>query len=355
MSRPTIKIDLPPEDRTTLEKWVRANKTEKRQLLRSQIILLSATGRTTYQIAKQLSTRAGTVSKWRQRYLCGGIPALQDSPRSGTPRKYVDGIEKRILTVLDEEPPKGYTTWTGDLVANHLGDVSADQVWRVLKRFGIHLQRRHSWCISTDPEFAQKAADIVGIYLHPPENAAVLSVDEKPGIQALERTQGYLKFSNGKALTGFGHEYRRHGTTTLFSALNVLTGTIVAGHYHRHRRIEFLDFMNQVISGYPEKEIHVILDNLSTHKPKHDQWLNRHPNVHFHYTPTHASWLNQIECWFSILSRSALRGASFTSVKQLRKAIIDFIEVYNEKAHPFVWHKDSVRQKQFIKYADLCN
>ena len=355
MSRPTIKIDLPAEDRATLEKWARANKTEKRQLLRSQIILLSSTGLTTDQIAERLSTRSGTVSKWRGRYLRGGIPALQDSPRSGTPRKYVAGVTKRILTVLDEAPPAGYATWTGTLVAQHLGDVSADQVWRVLKRFGIHLQRRHSWCISTDPEFAQKAAAIVGIYINPPENAVVLSVDEKPSIQALERAQGYLKFSNGTALTGFGHEYTRHGTTTLFAALNVLTGAVVADHYQRRRRIEFLDFMNQVIAGYPEKEIHVILDNLNTHKPKYDKWLSRHKNVFFHYTPTHASWLNQIECWFSILSRSALKGASFTAVNQLRKAIDDFIKAYNANAHPFVWHKDSVKQKHFIKYADLCS
>ncbi|MBW1845683.1 MAG: IS630 family transposase [Deltaproteobacteria bacterium] len=228
-------------------------------------------------------------------------------------------------------------------MANALADVSEHQVWRVLRKHGIHLQRRHSWCISTDPQFAEKAADIVGLYLSPPDNAVVISVDEKPAIQALERAQGYLKLPNGKAITGYNHEYKRHGTTTLFAALNIATGQVNAGHYNRRRRKEFLDFMNSVIAEYQDKEIHVILDNLKTHKPKHERWLPRHKNVHFHYTPTHASWLNQIEIWFSILTRKALRGTSFVSVKQLRKAISNFIESYNKDATPFEWKKTRVK------------
>jgi transposase len=213
----------------------------------------------------------------------------------------------------------------------------------VLRKHGIHLQRRHSWCISTDPQFSEKAADIVGLYLSPPGNAVVISVDEKPAIQALERAQGYLKLPNGKAIAGYNHEYKRHGTTTLFAALNIATGQVKAGHYNRRRRKEFLGFMNSVIAEYPDKEIHVILDNLRTHKPKHDRWLGRHKNVSFHYTPTHASWLNQIEIWFSILTRKTLRGASFISVKQLRKAITDFIKSYNKDAAPFKWKKTRVK------------
>ena len=161
--------------------------------------------------------------------------------------------------------------------------------------------------------FAQKAADVVALYLQPPENAVVLSVDEKPHIQALERAQGWLKLPNSKALTGFNHEYKRHGTTTLFAALEITTGLVKAGHYRRRRRVEFLHFMNRIVAQHPGWEMHVILDNLNTHKPKHDRWLARHKNVHFHFTPTHASWLNQVEVWFSILSRHALAGASFTS------------------------------------------
>ena len=198
----------------------------------------------------------------------------------------------------------------------------------------IDLAGRKSWCLSTDPEFAAKAAAIVGLYLAPPDHAIVLAVDEKPAIQALERAQGYLKLPNGRALTGQAHEYRRHGNSTLFAALNVATGEIKAKHTKRRRRVEFLDFMNAVVADYPDQEIHVILDNLNTHKPKRDAWLARHKNVHLHFTPTHASWLNQVEIWFSILARSTLNGASFTSVAQLRAAIDAFIEAYNATATP---------------------
>ena len=201
------------------------------------------------------------------------------------------------------------------------------------------MRRRRSWCISTDPEFGPKAADVVGLYLNPPENALVLSVDEKPSIQALERAQGYLRLPDGKAVNGFSHCYKRHGTTTLFAALEVTTGLVKTGHYRRRRRREFLDFMNEVVDAHPGREIHVVLDNLNTHKPKDDRWLRRHLNVHFHFIPTYSSWLNQVECWFSILSRQALRGASFTSPLQLRKAIDNFVAVYNETAAPFEWKK----------------
>ena len=173
-----------------------------------------------------------------------------------------------------------------------------------------------SWCLSSDPEFAAKAADIVGLYLDPPDHAIVLAVDEKPAIQALERAQGYLKLPNGRSLHGQAHEYKRRGTTTLFAALEVATGAIQAKHTKRRRRLEFLDFMNEVVADHPDQQIHVILDNLKTHKPKRDLWLARHDNVHFHFTPTHASWLNQVEIWFSILARSTLDGANFTSVPQ---------------------------------------
>jgi transposase len=342
------------DERKTLEKWLRSSTTEQRLVLRSKIILMAAEGLSTTEISKRLEVRAATVSEWRTRFAAKRLEGLQDAPRPGKPKRYDDNTELRILKQLDEDPPPGHATWTGNLVAKALGDVSDHQVWRVLRKHAIHLQRRHSWCISTDPQFAEKAADIVGLYLSPPENAIVISVDEKPAIQALERAQGYLKLPNGKAITGYNHEYRRHGTTTLFAALNIATGQVKAGHYSRRRRIEFLDFMNSVVSEYPEKEIHVVLDNLRTHKPKNDKWLARHKNVHFHYTPSHASWLNQIEIWFSILTRRALRGASFLSVKQLRKAITDFIDSYNQKAAPFEWKKTKVKAMPLKQsYADL--
>src|SRR5882672_4488633 len=178
----------------------------------------------------------------------------------------------------------------------------------------------------------------------------------KPHIQALERAQGWLKLPNGKALTGFNHESKRHGTTTLFAALDVVTGLVKAGHYRRRRRVEFLHFMNRVVVDHPGREIHVILDNLNTHKPKHDRWLGRHKNIHFHFTPTHASWLNQVEVWFSILSSHALAGASFTSPREVRDQIDAFITAYNQDAHPFEWTKQVVFSKHpRSSYANLRN
>jgi transposase len=356
MGRTATEISLEHDVRSTLEHWVRASTTEQRMALRARIILAAADGQRTDAIALTLSVRPATVSRWRLRFARHGLAGLQDSPRPGAKRVYDEAVTRRILAKLDEKPPPGNATWTGDLVAVALGDVSRDHVFRVLRQHGISLQRRHSWCVSTDPEFAPKAADVVGLYLAPPENAVVLSVDEKPSIQALERAQGYLRLPDGKAVAGFGHEYKRHGTTTLFAALNVVTGQVKAGHYNRRRRVEFLDFMNGIIAEYGEREIHVILDNLNTHKPKHDQWLARHKNVHFHYTPTHASWLNQIECWFSILSRRALKGASFTSPQQVRLAIDQFVDAYNQTAAPFEWTKKVVRQQPLANnYSELRN
>lgn len=336
-------IELTDEERRTLESWTRAGKSEHRYAQRAEFLLAAARGEGTTSIARRYRVRPATVSKWRMRFAGQRIRGLDDEPRSGAPVRYGEKTERRILAVLDKPAPRGYARWNGRLVAEALGDVSASQVWRVLREHKIQLQRRRSWCVSTDPEFAPKAADIIALYLHAPENAIVLSVDEKPHIQALERVQGYLRLPNGRALTGFNHEYERHGTTTLFAALNVLTGQVKAGHYHRRRRREFLHFMNEVIAGYPlAVDIHVILDNLNTHKPKHDHWLARHKNVHFHYTPTHASWLNQIEVWFSILFRAALRDASFTSPGEVRAAIDAFIMVYNPHAIPFEWRKEVV-------------
>ena len=349
-------IGLAETERDTLLSWIRSGTTEHRLVERARVILMAAEGLPTQAIARKLKTRAARVSKWRTRFARRGIEGLRDATREGAPSRYGKNTERRILAVLDEAPPEGYSTWTGALVAERLSDVSKHQVWRVLKHHDIHLQRRRSWCISTDPQFAVKAADIVGLYLNPPENAVVLCVDEKPGIQALERAQGWLRLPSGEALTGYNHEYKRHGTTTLFAALEVATGMVKAGHYSRRRRREFLAFMNEVVSSYSRSEIHVVLDNLSSHKPKVDNWLGRHKNVHFHYTPTHASWLNQIEIWFSILARRALRGGSFTSPRQVREAVDRFIIAHNEKAAPFEWRKKEVSPKNLkINYSDLCN
>jgi transposase len=350
------EVALTDEDRATLRSWLAAGKTERRMAFRAEVILQLAEGLSNEAVAERLQTRAATVSKWRGRFVRNGLSGLSDAPRSGKPRRYEPEDERRVLAALDQPPPPGYARWDGTLLARQLGDISKHQIWRVLRHHEISLARRRSWCISTDPAFAQKAADVVGLYLQPPENAVVLSVDEKPHIQALERAQGWLKLPNGKAVTGFNHEYKRHGTTTLFAALDVATGLVKTGHYRRRRRVEFLDFMNRVVAEHRGREIHVILDNLNTHKPKHDHWLARHKNVHFHFTPTHASWLNQVEIWFSILSAKALAGASFTSPQRVREQIDAFISAYNQKAHPFEWTKQVVFSRHpRSRYADLCN
>ena len=338
-------IALSAEERGTLEAWARATSIERRRVERARIVLLAADGRASRAIARELGCRHHTVSKWRVRFAKERLAGLADAPRSGKPKTYDAAADRRILALLDRPPPAGFARWTAPLMAKELGDVSDQHIWRFLRAQRIDLAGRKSWCLSTDPEFAAKAADIVGLYLDPPDNAIVLAVDEKPAIQALERAQGYLKLPNGRALTGQAHEYQRRGNSTLFTALNVATGEIKAKHTKRRRRVEFLAFMNAVVADYPDQEIHVILDNLKTHKPKRDAWLTRHKNVHLHFTPTHASWLNQVEIWFSILVRNTLKGASFSSVARLRAAINAFIESYNQHAEPFHWRKANVHPK----------
>jgi len=349
-------IALTPEEQSHLESVVRRATSAARDVFRARVILLAATGASNEQIAVAMKTRPATASKWRGRFLRHRVNGLQDAPRTGKPATYDQQTERRVLAQLDQPPPRGFARWNGALLATALKDISDHQIWRVLRKHGICLQRRRSWCVSTDPCFAQKAADVVGLYLNPPENAVVLSVDEKPHIQALERAQGWLKLPNGKALTGFQHDYKRHGTTTLFAALEVATGLVKGHHYRRRRRAEFLDFLNGLVGAYPGRQLHVILDNLNTHKPQYDRWLARHKHVHFHFTPTHASWLNQVEIWFSILQQQSLAGASFTSPGQLRKHMDDFIAAYNQTAHPFEWKKQTVLQKHpKTQYANLCN
>ena len=333
-----------PEDRLVLEARLRAPTTEQREVLRARIVLLADEGRSTRSIAKLVDVMPRTVSLWRGRYARQGLAGLAGKPLPGAKPKYDVQTGKRILAVLDRPPPAGYGRWTGQLIADDLGDVHAQQVWRFLRAQKIDLVARKSWCESKDPEFVAKAADIVGLYLAPPEKAVVICVDEKPSIQALERAQGYLKLPNGRALTGQSHDYKRHGTTTLFAAFEVASGRVTAAHSKRRRRVEFLEFMDEVVAIYPDRELHVVLDNLNTHK-KNDAWLEAHPNVSFHFTPTSASWLNQVEIWFSILQGKSLKGASFTSVQQLKKHIDDFIATYNTNSKPFKWTKAKVHQR----------
>lgn len=340
-----IEVHLTRKERAELEARLRAGTTEQRQLLRIRIVLEAAEGWGTRDIARELDTTPTTVSLWRGRFAREGLAGLEDQPRSGAPCKYDAETDQRIRAVLDQPPPKGFARWNGPLIAQALGDVDVQYIWRSLRKQKIDLSGRKSWCESNDPQFAAKAAEVVGLYLAPPANAVVLCVDEKPSIQALQRAQGYLKLPNGRTLTGHSHDYKRNGTTTLFAAFEVASGKVKGSHKKRRRRKEFLAFMNEIVADYPGRKIEVILDNLNTHK-KNDAWLKRHPKVTFHYTPTRASWLNQVEGWFSILQGQSLAGASFSSVEQLKQHINDFIETYNETAEPFVWTKSKVYQRR---------
>ena len=331
-----------------LQGIIKSGKSEKRMVDRAEIILESAAGRSAASIGRSHHLTTYVVFKWRKRFEALGVKGLADAPRSGQPVKYGVDFERKVLSVLDAPPPEGYSKWNGNLIARRLG-VKPDQVWRVMRKNGVDLARRRSWCVSTDPEFASKAADIVGLYLNPPNNAVVICMDEKPCIQAIDRQQGWLRFPDGKTMLGFSDRYKRNGSSTLFAALEVATGQVIAANKSRKRRREFLDFMNEIVAAYPDAELHVVLDNLSTHSKKGGRWLRQHPRVHFHYTPTNASWLNQVELFFSILTRGALAGGSFDSVSRLRSAIDKFIDAYNERAVPFEWKKTCVNPKRLQK------
>lgn len=328
---------------------------EARLVERARIVLGCLEGNPVGTIARSLNVRPNTVIDWRRRFETEGIAGLRDRPRSGKPPRYTVDFRNQVLSALEKPPPRGQATWDGPALAKHL-KTSVHAVWRVLRKEGICLARQRSWCVSTDPEFAVKAADIVGLYLNPPEKALVLSVDEKPSIQALERKTGYVETDNGKIVRGFKSTYKRHGTLNLFAALEVATGTVHVQTTGKKRRVEFLEFMDRVIADLsPEKEIHVILDNYCIHK-KNDAWLALHPNVFFHFTPTSASWLNQVEIWFGILGRKALRGGSFQNVEQLRHAIEDFVAAYGPTAKPFTWRKREVKGSQLRNtIVNLCN
>ena len=342
---PIIKLDA--ETQKQLEHVANSRTEEARRILRSKIILGCAAGTPVSHLARDLDIRANTVIDCRKRFELEGLNALNDRPRTGKPPKYSADTGARILAMLEEKPPNGMSCWDGGTLAAALG-ISDDAVWRFLRKNNICLKRQRSWCVSTDPEFAIKAADIVGLYLDPPENAIIFSIDEKPSIQALSRTTGYVTSNDGKTVRAYKSTYRRNGTLNLFGALNVATGGVIGKVTERKTRSDFLQFMDELLAEYPTQEgqeFHVILDNYCIHKKNHE-WLRLHPNVHFHFTPTSASWLNQVEIWFGILSRKVLRGASHDSKSDLKIAIETFIAAYDQVKKPFKWRKRDVRGSQ---------
>lgn len=345
MARVAVALSCSVEQQTELLNLARSRTEEARLVERAKIVLACLEGKRNDEVSRELGVRPNTVGVWRQRFAARGIAGLHDQPRPGKKPKYGEELRLRILRQLELPAPAGFAGWDGVTLASALG-VSDAAVWRVLRKEGIQLRRHRSWCVSTDPQFAAKAADIIGLYLDPPTNALVLSVDEKPSIQALERATGYVQTSSGKIVHGLKSTYKRHGTVNLFAALEVATGFIRGKTTQTKKRLDFQAFMSEIVEEQPaDREIHVILDNYCTHK-KNEPWLAAHPNVTFHFTPTSASWLNQVEIWFGIFTRKALSGASFRTVEQMKQAIHDFTVAYNERAAPFVWRKREVKGAQ---------
>lgn len=339
MPLPIRVIALRRADRARLERWVRSGTTPQRIVERAQIVLASAEGASGNEICATLAVSRPTVSRWLDRYAAEGIEGLAtDKPRSGRPKALAPEDEAAIITkTLEEAPPDGGTHWSGRLMAKTVG-VHQTTIARLWKAHGLKPHRIAYFKISTDPEFVAKLRDVVGLYLDPPKRAVVFSFDEKSQIQALDRTQPGLPLKKGRAGT-FTHDYKRHGTTTLFAALNVANGKIQHACLPRHRRNEFLRFMRQLERRVPKGlGLHVILDNYATHKtPEVEQWLRRHPRVHFHFTPTSASWLNLVERFFSELTTRQLRRLAVTSVDELEAAIHQYITRRNADPQPFTW------------------
>jgi transposase len=312
---------------------------------RARIVLLRDEGKSVAEVARIEGATRPTVYKWVQRYREGGLVALEDLKSTGRPRSVSGEARARIVALTKTTPPAstGLTHWSTQEMATYLKghegiDVSHNFVAELWREHGLKPHRQGTFKVSKDPEFATKVADIVGLYLDPPTGAVVLSIDEKTQVQALQRTQPLLPVSFGKTEKRT-HDYLRHGTTNLFAALDTLTGRVIGGCMPRRRTSEFLKFMDKVVAEYPDApEIHVILDNLSTHSGKDvDEWLRKHFNVHFHFTPTGSSWINQIETWFGIITRQSIRRGSFASLAQLIRHINDYISHWNEDSSPFEW------------------
>jgi transposase len=314
-------------------------------------------GRQTKEIAQSCGVSAPTVIRWKNRFIEKGILGLSDHDRSGRPPTYKDEFKQTVLKKLEQAPPEGFARWDGALLARELG-YSKHAIWRLLREQRISLARKRTWCISTDPEFVAKAADIVGLYLARDDKALVVCVDEKPNIQALKFRTGYAVSPDRKLVRGLESTYKRNGTVNLFAALEVATGKIhgKTTDSSQKTRKGFLAFMDELLLELPSaEEYHVILDNHTIHKG-HESWLAEHKNVFFHYTPTSASWLNMVEIWLGILTRKSLRGASFASTEALCGHIRKFIEAYNQTAKPFIWKKREVKGAQLTNNVrNFCN
>jgi len=338
MGRSAGAVVLTDEERAQLEGVVRRRASAQQAVTRARIVLRAAEGASNRQIADEVGMSELRVGGWRTKFIREGIAGLADRPRSGRPRTIDEATKQRVIAKTLEPPPGGESHWSITRLAAATG-VSATSVERIWREHRLKPHRTRSFKYSTDPELEAKVIDIVGLYLDPPAGALVLCVDEKTQIQALDRTQPILPIRPGLP-EGRTHDYRRHGTTSLYAALEIATGQVIAECHPRHRAEEFLAFLRRIVRELPTGELHLVVDNSSTHStPAVTRWLARHRRVHLHFTPTGASWMNLVESWFSILTRQQVRRGSFASVAELIGAIERFVASYNERAQPFVWTK----------------
>jgi transposase len=347
MPRTAPAISLDPETRATLCSWVQAPSTAQAVVLRSRIVLAAAAGTPNQQIASDLGIPQVTVGKWRRSFADRGLDGLRDAPRSGRPPKHDATVWQRVQTTACQQP-ESQGRWSVRTLARKVG-LPHSTVHVMLNASELQPHRIRTFTFSPDPEFEPKLLEIVGLYLKPPENALVLCVDEKPGIQALDRTQPLLPLRAKKPQT-WTNEYVRHGTQTMIAALEIATGKVVAHVRNRRTSVNFLRFMNEVLRAYPDRELHVVVDNLNIHKNEAARrWLVRHPQVTFHYTPTHASWVNLIECFFSILSKQGLAHSVQHSKQDLKQLLNRFLANYNQTCNPFTWTKGPEHLQRIIE------
>jgi transposase len=339
LGRPIPLLQLSREERETLERWVRRPSSAQALCLRARIVLACAQGKNNTQVAQRMHLSKPTVGKWRGRFVARRLDGLLDEPRPGAPRKISDAAVECVLTWTLEKRPPDATHWSTRSMAQRSG-LSQSAVSRIWRAFALQPHRAEAFQLSRDPLFIEKVRDIVGLYLNPPDKALVLCADEKTQIQALDRSQPLLPMRPGQAERRT-HDYVRHGTTSLFAALEVKSGRVLGDLHARHRSVEFRKFLDRIELAVPQGlEVHLILDNYGTHKtPLIHRWLARHPRFHLHFTPTGASWLNLVERWFAALTEKQIRRGVHRSTRELEEAIRRYIEISNQHAKPFVWTK----------------
>jgi transposase len=338
VARGVAVIEVSEDEESELRAVLRTPSASQQQAMRARIVLRAAEGASNTEIAREVGVSLPTVGLWRRNFSERRLDGLETAPRSGRPRQIDDGEVQRVLAKTLEPPPDGSTQWSGRRLAAATG-ISPSTVHRIRRDHKLKPHQVRSFKFSRDPQLVEKVIDVVGLYLDPPKGALVLCVDEKTQIQALDRTQPTLPIKPGKAQR-MTHDYKRNATTSLYAALETATGEVTGACYPRHTHQEFLAVLYALVRAFPRKPLHVVLDNSSTHStPEVKRWLERHPRVHFHFTPTSTSWLNMVEIWFSILTKQQVRRGVYHNVPELITAIDHFIEGYNERARPFVWTK----------------